>query len=168
MYIQGAYDTRWNNDVLNPAFSALHASDFEVVQLGWKPPVTTVTGALNFYTVSPCRILDTRSAFGPFGGPALTTASQRILPTTGLCGIPVTAKALALNVTVVTAPAIGVVSLFPGDGLPGVSTSISFGVGQTRGNNAIAKLSSSGSGTIGMVSTTGPVNVILDVTGYFQ
>ena len=37
MYIQGTYDARWNNDVLNPAFASLHASDFEVVQLGWKP-----------------------------------------------------------------------------------------------------------------------------------
>jgi hypothetical protein len=160
--------TRWSNDVLNPAFSALHASDFEVIQLGWKPPVANATGALGFYTVSPCRLLDTRNAYGPSGGPALTTGSQRVLAATGLCGVPVTAKALALNVTVVTAPATGVVSLFPGDGVPGVSTSISFGIGQTRGNNAIAKLSSSGSGTVGLVSNTGPVNVILDVTGYFQ
>jgi hypothetical protein len=37
MYISGVYDTRWNNDVLNPAFSAIKASDFEVVQLGWQP-----------------------------------------------------------------------------------------------------------------------------------
>jgi len=37
MYISGAFDTRWNNGVLNPAFSALKASDFEVVQLGWRP-----------------------------------------------------------------------------------------------------------------------------------
>ena len=37
MYIQGTYDTRWNNDVLNPAFASLHAADFEVVQLGWQP-----------------------------------------------------------------------------------------------------------------------------------
>lgn len=37
MYISGTYDTRWNNDVLNPAFASLTAADFEVVQLGWKP-----------------------------------------------------------------------------------------------------------------------------------
>ncbi len=39
MYISGTYDTRWNNDVLNPAFASLSASDFEVVQLGWRPRV---------------------------------------------------------------------------------------------------------------------------------
>lgn len=37
MYVTGTYDTRWDNDVLNPAFSAIKASDFEVVQLGWEP-----------------------------------------------------------------------------------------------------------------------------------
>jgi hypothetical protein len=37
MYISGAYDARWNNDELNPAFASLTAGDFEVVQLGWKP-----------------------------------------------------------------------------------------------------------------------------------
>jgi hypothetical protein len=38
MYISGTYDTRWNNGVLNPAFGALKASDFEVVALGYRPP----------------------------------------------------------------------------------------------------------------------------------
>ena len=40
MYISGTMDARWDNDVLNPAFSALTADDFEVVQLGWKPTNT--------------------------------------------------------------------------------------------------------------------------------
>ena len=38
LYVTGTYDTRWDNDVLNPAFSSVHGSDFEVVQLGWQPP----------------------------------------------------------------------------------------------------------------------------------
>jgi len=37
MYVTGTYDTRWDNDVLNPAFASLKASDFEVIELGWKP-----------------------------------------------------------------------------------------------------------------------------------
>jgi hypothetical protein len=35
MYITGTMDAQWNNDVLNPAFRALTADDFEVVELGW-------------------------------------------------------------------------------------------------------------------------------------
>ena len=45
LYVTGTYDNRWNNDVLNPAFAALTADDFEVVALGYRgtapPPVPT-------------------------------------------------------------------------------------------------------------------------------
>ena len=34
MYISGAYDQRWDNEILNPAFRALTANDFEVIALG--------------------------------------------------------------------------------------------------------------------------------------
>ncbi len=37
MYVSGTYDTRWDNDLLNPAFAAITAGNFEVVQLGWEP-----------------------------------------------------------------------------------------------------------------------------------
>ncbi len=37
LYVTGTFDTRWDNDILNPAFRLLKASDFEVVQLGWNP-----------------------------------------------------------------------------------------------------------------------------------
>jgi len=37
MYISGTMDSRWDNDVLNPAFHGLYADDFEVIQLGWVP-----------------------------------------------------------------------------------------------------------------------------------
>jgi len=37
LYVTGTYDTRWDNDILNPAFSSIKGSDFEVVQLGWRP-----------------------------------------------------------------------------------------------------------------------------------
>jgi hypothetical protein len=36
LYISGAMDPRWNNSVLNPAFRALTAHDFEVINLGWR------------------------------------------------------------------------------------------------------------------------------------
>jgi hypothetical protein len=46
MYISGTYDTRWDNDVLNPAFASLTASDFEVVELGWQPSARGRTRAI--------------------------------------------------------------------------------------------------------------------------
>jgi hypothetical protein len=49
MYISGTMDPRWNNDVLNPAFRALTADDFEVIQLGWNP--TTIAPPTNLRIV---------------------------------------------------------------------------------------------------------------------
>jgi hypothetical protein len=53
MYISGAFDTRWNNDILNPAFRALTASQFEVVELGWRPPASSVPGAPSNVRIVP-------------------------------------------------------------------------------------------------------------------
>ncbi len=41
-YVSGTYDTQWNNDILNPAFSALKISDFDVILQGWKPAYSLV------------------------------------------------------------------------------------------------------------------------------
>jgi hypothetical protein len=71
MYITGTYDTRWNNDILNPAFSNLTASDFEVVQLGYNPqPVGPA--ALNSLGVSPGSVTGGQPATGTVSltGPA--------------------------------------------------------------------------------------------------
>jgi hypothetical protein len=43
MYISGTMDARWNNSVLNPAFRALTADDFEVIELGWTPAIAAPT-----------------------------------------------------------------------------------------------------------------------------
>jgi hypothetical protein len=40
MYITGTYDPRWDNDVVNPAFGALSAADFEVVSAPATPDPT--------------------------------------------------------------------------------------------------------------------------------
>ncbi|HVS33510.1 MAG TPA: hypothetical protein VMS98_18895 [Thermoanaerobaculia bacterium] len=37
LFVTGTHDTRWDNDLLNPAFRAITAADFEVIQLGWQP-----------------------------------------------------------------------------------------------------------------------------------
>jgi hypothetical protein len=170
MYIQGTYDPRWDNGVLNPAFGSLKASDFEVVQLGWQPAIAASAGPGKLYTVTPCRVLDTRNANGPFGGPPLPPGGQRVITVAGRCGIPATAKAVAVNVTVVGAPQTGLVVFFPGNAqVPNTST-LSFSTGQTRANNAVLMLASSGTGTLAVKNTTSslPLQLILDVSGYFQ
>jgi hypothetical protein len=170
MYVQGTYDTRWDNSVLNPAFGAITASDFDVIQLGWRPPVAASGGPYHFFTLPPCRLLDTRNPDGPHGGPAVPPGSQRVVVAAGQCGVPVTAKALAANVTVVAPPQGGFFAFFPGDGqVPGTST-INYTAGRVLANNAVLALATSGSGTVALVNSTAgnPVHVVIDVSGYFQ
>ena len=169
LYVSGAYDTRWDNDVLNPAFASLEASDFEVVELGWKPPVAGSTGPTAFHTLVPCRLLDTRAAAGPYGGPAVPAGADRVVTAVGRCGIPAGAKAVSLNVTAVSPGAMGNLRLFPGDGTAPDASALNFNAGRTRGNNTVVMLASSGSGTLGLRnSCTANVHVVIDVNGYFE
>ena len=133
--------------------------------------VAGVGSALQFYAVAPCRLVDTRNANGPLGGPALGASGSpdRAFILTGTCGIPAGAAAVSANLTVVIPPAGGSLSVYPGDGsLPGTN-SVSFNAGKSRADNAILKLALDGSGTVKVNnSAAGPVNFILDVNGYFQ
>jgi uncharacterized repeat protein (TIGR01451 family) len=37
MFVSGTFDTRWDNDMLNPALGQINANDFEVIKLGLLP-----------------------------------------------------------------------------------------------------------------------------------
>lgn len=129
------------------------------------PPIPAPTGT-SLYLVTPCRVIDTRDAVGPYGGPALPNNSTRILQVTGTCGIPSSAKAVAANITAVAPATSGLLALFPSDaGWPGNST-INYRTARTRANNAIIRLSSLGQLTVYNNGST--QHFIIDVTGYFQ
>jgi outer membrane protein assembly factor BamB len=128
------------------------------------------SGPTPFFTVLPCRAVDTRGAAGvPEGGPALDALIVRTLHVAGNCGLPATAKAVSVNVTVTMAGAPGFVNLYAaGDAQPAVST-ISYSAGQTRSNNAIVSLNQNGD--LAAVANQSPgttVHLIIDVNGYFE
>ncbi len=134
--------------------------------------VTKITEpGLAFHTVTPCRMVDTRNAVGPLGGPALQPGGARVFVLTGLCGVPTTARSLSVNLTVTQPAALGFLSLLPGDDkllAPGTSA-INFAGGQTRANNAVPLLAYDGSGGIKVINGgSGSVHFILDVNGYFE
>lgn len=84
MYITGTYDSRWNNDILNPAFAKLTANDFEVVQLGYNPAPATPAAALAALTLTPSSMIGGQSSTGtvrlsaaaPAGGAVVSLASS--------------------------------------------------------------------------------------------
>jgi parallel beta helix pectate lyase-like protein len=124
---------------------------------------------LSFYSLIPCRLVDTRRAAGPLGGPPLDSGVARTFDLNQSCSVPATAKALVLNVTVTGSTAGGHVALGPGGcAVPSTST-VNFPAGQTRANNAIVGLDGTGNlVAFALMSGGASVHLILDVSGYFQ
>jgi FtsP/CotA-like multicopper oxidase with cupredoxin domain len=130
-------------------------------------PVPPGSGA-RFHTVTPCRVVDTRGAPGPLGGPALAAGAARSFPISGTCGIPPTAKAIAGNLAVVLPSSSGYLTLYPtGMSLPLAST-INFRSGIVRANNAVLPLGASGQITVFCGMGSGQTDFLLDVTGWFE
>lgn len=131
--------------------------------------IATLAGppGLDFYTVTPCRVIDTRTTDTP-----LTPGVISVIQMTGVCGIPSDAVAVSINVTV-PAPAFdGHVTVFPTFSSPPTVSTLNFNAGTTRANNAVVALSPEGSGTLGalvvLTSLQAHAHLIVDVNGYFK
>jgi hypothetical protein len=131
-------------------------------------PTPTSTPRSGFHTVAPCRIVDTRDAMAPLGGPALAADTTRVFAVLGSCGLPANARAAAFNVTVASATTDGYLTIYPSDSSRPVASTINFRANQTRANNAILRLGSGGHLTVYCGIPTGTVDFVLDVTGYFD
>ena len=115
MFIGGTFDTRWDNDILNPAFGALTASDFEVVRLGWQPGADPVV-SLSSLGVNPSTVAGGQSATGtvtlsgpaPAGGVVVALASTKPasarVPASVTIGAGLVAGSFAITTSVVAAP----------------------------------------------------------------
>jgi hypothetical protein len=123
---------------------------------------------LRFHVLSPCRVVDTRATAGPLGGPALAAASDRAFPVRSTCGIPATAQALAVNVTVVEPSAAGNLRLHPGGTAVPPTSTINYTAGQVRANSAVVPLSAAGELAAFAGQASGSVHLIVDVSGYFE
>jgi hypothetical protein len=116
----------------------------------------------------PCRIADTRNPPGPQGGPALAAGAARSFAVSGVCAVPSTAKAVAVNLTVVFPTTGGHLTVYPaGTSLP-LTSSINFRAGIVRANNAILRLGAGGQITVFCGMPSGSTNFLIDVTGWFE
>jgi hypothetical protein len=128
------------------------------------PLVLVQRVASDFYTLSPCRVFDSRL------GLPLQSGVTRVVSLGGACGIPANARALAVNATVIFSSNPGTLVVFPGNyPSPGTST-VSFRGGVVITNNAVMPLSSDGAGKYAILATAvggGSIHAAIDVFGYF-
>jgi hypothetical protein len=121
--------------------------------------------ALRFVPIAPCRIADTRSAAGPFGGPSIAGGGSRdfTIPNSA-CGVPSTAQAYSLNVAVVPAVTLGYLTLWPAGQTRPVASTLNSLDGRIKSNAAIVP---AGTGGAVSVFASDATHVILDINGYF-
>ncbi len=121
----------------------------------------------SFFTIPPCRVLDTRNTT-----PLPSGVARSIAIGAASCGVPATAKAISANLSVTLPTGSGLVVLYPGNYPRPGTQSLNFGSGQTRTSNIVIALASDGSATLNaeaaMTASSGTVEFILDVNGYFQ
>jgi hypothetical protein len=119
-----------------------------------------------FHPLPPCRVIDTRTAAG---GPALVGGASRDVAIGGTCGVPPSARAVSLNLTVTRSTAAGHLRVSAsGDPLPS-SSAINFSAQQTRANNCLVRV-----GTGAMLAvyaglpTGATAHLIADVNGFYD
>src|SRR4051794_34283381 len=134
--------------------------------------VAEAAGPYQFFSVTPCRIVDTRRPNGVTGGPALANQAVRNFPIAGQCGVPATAKAAVLNVTIASPSNAGYLILYPYNTTQPLVSTINWAAGEPAlANGAIVPPSADPPRRLafyGELCGGGNVHLILDVTGYSQ
>jgi hypothetical protein len=152
-------------DTLSVTFTPSDAVDYTTAM--GSTTLTVTPSGLRYVAVTPCRIADTRNANGPFGGPIVPANGMRtLLIPNSSCGIPATAQAYALNVTVVPPSATDLYYLqVAPTGTPQPPTSlINSNDGRIRSVSTII-----GAGASGGVDfyATQATQVVVDIDGYY-
>jgi len=123
------------------------------------------TVADKYNPLPPARILDSRTTNGGWNAP-LVAGSPKTLQVRGAGGVPQSADAVVMNITVTGGTANSFVTAYPtGATLPNASN-VNFAVGETIPNLAGVKIGTDGKVTFN--NAVGSVNVIVDVVGYFD
>ena len=124
------------------------------------------SSTLEFYPLTPCRVVDTRGPDGDLGGPYLQGQQVRSFPVLESdCQIPSSAEAYSMNFTVLPKGSrVGYLTVWPsGETQPAVST-----LNDPTGTN-VANAALVPAGTGGAISTyvTDDTDLLIDVDGYF-
>lgn len=119
-----------------------------------------------FYTLPPCRLLDTRHQ----PSSPLWSSVPREMSVAGSCGVPPSATAAAFNVTVANPTRAGSLTAFATGSTPAPMTGVvDFRVGTTRAGAVVLGLSFGGTVSIlPVLQGGGAIDVIVDVSGYFE
>lgn len=126
-------------------------------------------GPYSFFSLAPCRVIDTRTT----NPPALQANATRSFAVLGSCGLPATAKAVTFNITVVSPTDFGDLRVYPFGVVEPLASVINWVTSDFAvANGAIVPVTAGASNLTvkcDMPSgSTGTVQLVVDVTGYFE
>ncbi|MEO8584862.1 MAG: Ig domain-containing protein, partial [Acidobacteriota bacterium] len=161
---QGTYGIRFEAGV----GGVLTLTVVETNGAGCRAPAASLTtrvtpAATLFFSTSPCRIYDSRVSNVP-----IAAGEVRRLTLTSSCGLPSTARAVALNVTAVGVSGAGSLSVSPGGITATAAAGPAWKGDQIRAASTIVGMDATGAVDVSCESVTGSANFVIDVSGYFQ
>ena len=122
----------------------------------------------DYYTVLPCRLLDTRTQEDGAAPVPSNTFRQLDVVAVTRCGVSPLAVAVVLNVTVAQPTGPGHVTVYRASlTQPPPTSTLNFRAGASRANNAIVELSDGKIKLRPFVAGSGSVHLIVDVMGFF-
>jgi hypothetical protein len=129
--------------------------------IAWAPSFVNTS----YTPLTPCRVFDTRQ---PASGPSIAANATRLFPVSGTCGVPADAVSVVANVTAVSPAASGGLLAGPA-GITLTNPLLPFAAGRTRALGAFLLVTGSPSGSVQMTNqSAAPLDVVLDVSGYFR
>jgi preprotein translocase subunit Sec61beta len=126
------------------------------------------TSPMPFTAIAPCRVVDTRNATGPYGGPSLVgNGPARIfnIPAGPCLGIPSDAGAYSINVAAILPAVDGFMTVFPTGFAQPTASDLNYLGGEVIANALIVPAGTSGSINVFVNTTT---DMILDINGYYR
>ena len=133
-------------------------------------PITLFAGA-TFHPVTPRRLLDSRGPTGGWNGKLTAGTPRPLAVASGGLGVPFSATAAVLNVTVVESDAASFLTVYPNQPFPTSppppnASNLNFVAGEIVPNLVTVKL-----GTLGAVlisTANGSTDVVVDIVGYYD
>ncbi|MFT3792016.1 MAG: hypothetical protein QM741_13280 [Rudaea sp.] len=164
----------WRKTLVSAALTAAVVCGVTVPssRIGAAPPVyQPTTSELRYVPVAPCRVADTRVAVGALSAGITRTFAVQTAASypaqggqSGGCGIPSSAVSVTASLVAVAVPADGHLQAWAaGDAKPSSSV-LNYNKSQTNNSTPTIPLGAAG---MAVYSSAGPVNVVIDVTGYY-
>jgi hypothetical protein len=117
-----------------------------------------------YFTVTPCRAVDTRT------GSPLQDGVPQTFALAGVCGIPASATSVVVNLTAIQATGSGELAVHAADVAPPLFATLPFAAGINRALFAIPAISAAAGEltVVPSVAGAGTLHLLIDVMGYFE